>query len=113
MSGDALTFAEAMTADPAEVECRFDEHWWLLKDPRLSATLTLRDLRVSRFRRRVRPVRSRAQEMAEEMCSSDVFSAKVLVTAAIRAVCEYLRAESRRGFERNPDAIEREFLEPR
>ena len=30
----------------------------------------------------------------------------------VRAVCEWLRSESRRGFERNPDEIESEFLGP-
>jgi hypothetical protein len=114
MSDGSLTLAEAIALDPGEVECRFDHQWWLLGDPRVAASLTLRDLRIAKFRR-AKPRPSRVQEMAATYGIDGEWrrSYERGAAEAIRAACEWLRAESRLGFERNPDAIEREFLESR
>jgi len=123
MSGDALTFAEAMavavsepvtigTSRPMEVRHGI---LYFADEPDRMSLVPFKPEYLTASWRRIRSRRSRVQEMARDWQKPTITFDQVSAfgDAAIRAVCEWLRNESRLGFERNPDAIEREFLEPR
>ena len=58
------------------------------------------------------PAKSRVREMAEEMCSSDVFGAERLMRAAVEAVGEWLRNHASAGAAWQAD-VRSAFLGPR
>ncbi len=112
---ECLTFAEAMGMDPSEVEVSFPDGGFVALDKYKHSSLSL--LRLSSFRR-VRPKRSRVQEMMDRVSKNDSVawcSYRNGLTEGVLAVCEYLRkhpTQAHRGHAISCD-IEREFLEPK
>jgi hypothetical protein len=109
-----VTFAEAMALDPSDVEV-MDKHgeWVPLERPNHpGGEFLLSWLRKAQLRRRVRPRRSRVQEMADVMTGDSGTISDYRARFGeqlIRAVCAYLLAT---GFPPLATDIEREFLGP-
>ena len=98
MSTGELTFAEAMAelASGHKVEGAEPGTNWITYTP--SSTVTLEALSTVEKWRRVRPRRSRVQEMAEAPAGGTLGEVRATFGEAIvRAVCEYLRKRDARG----------------